>query len=1016
MTDVGQIERKTQDRIITLFQQQLGYRCLGNWSQRENNRNIETAILQEYLTKKGCSPELTRKAIFELTKTAAKPGDGKLYETNKAVYDLLRYGVSAKENIGENKQAIHFIDWQNPLNNDFAIAEEVTVSGQYEKRPDIVLYVNGIAVAVLELKRSTLPVGEAIRQNLDNQQDIFISHFFSTIQLIMAGTDSEGIRYGTIETPDKSYLAWKETSPIENILDKHIIQLCEKNRLLELIHDFICFDSGRKKLCRPHQYFGVKAARESLRKREGGIIWHTQGSGKSLVMVWLTQWINENIPDARVLIITDRDELDKQIENVFLGVSEEIYRTRSGKDLIEKLNAAAPRLICSLIHKFGGKKTATGGDDYDDYIDELKNSLPKNFKAKGHLIVYIDECHRSQSGKLHKAMKQILPTALFIGFTGTPLLKEDKQTTLELFGKYIHTYKFDDAVRDKVILDLLYEARDIDQDISSPEKIDQWFEAKTKGLTQYASARLKQKWGTMKSVLSSKSRLERIVNDIQLDMETKDRLQNGRGNALLVSGSIYEACKYYELFQSRGFKKCAIVTSFSPTIQYIKGQSTGEESPGHHLMKYKIYREMLKGKDPEKFQDEVKKKFIQEPAQMKLLIVVDMLLTGFDAPPATYLYIDKSMQDHGLFQAICRVNRLDGDDKEFGYIIDYKDLFLNLEKSIKDYTAGAFTRYENADILGLLSNRLQKCKERLDQALEAIHHLCEPVAPPQKPNDYFHYFCAREPGNQEQLEKNKPKRLELYKYTAALIRSHANIANEMQEAGYTPQETKKIAGEVAYYDNLRRQVQCNSGDYIDLRSYESDMRHLIDTYIDAHESRTISAFEKLTLIDLIVENGAGALTALPPGIAANEDAIAETIENNVRRLITEETPTNPKYYEKMSRLLDEIIRERKAQTRSYAEYLASIVELCRQVKNPAASFAYPKSLDTNAKRALYDNLNQDEALAVAIHKEILATKKDSWRGHIIREREVKSAVRKHIPDDDAQVERIFQLIKEQKEY
>jgi type I restriction enzyme R subunit len=244
------------------------------------------------------------------------------------------------------------------------------------------------------------------------------------------------------------------------------MKVCAKARFLELIHDFIVFDAGTKKLCRHSQYFGVRAAQEHLRRREGGIIWHTQGSGKSLVMVWLAKWIRENVTDPRVLIITDRTELDLQIRDVFKGVNEQIYRTASGADLIARLNATTPWLICSLIHKFGGRESSGKDGDVAGYLEEIKRALPPDFKSKGNQNVFVDECHRTQSGELHKAMKTILQGAVFIGFTGTPLLRADKQRSIETFGGYIHTYKFDQAVKDGVVLDLRYEARDIDQSIT----------------------------------------------------------------------------------------------------------------------------------------------------------------------------------------------------------------------------------------------------------------------------------------------------------------------------------------------------------------------------------------------------------------------------------------------------------------------------------------------------------------------------------------------------------------------
>ena len=643
----------------------------------------------------------------------------------------------------------------------------------------------------------------------------------------------------------------------------------------------------------------------------------------------------------------------------------------------------------------------------------MKGSAPPDFKAKGDIYVFVDECHRTQSGDLHDAMKQLLPNAMFIGFTGTPLLKADKQKSIEVFGTYIHTYKYDEAVEDGVVLDLRYEARDINQYITAQKRIDQWFEAKTRGLNDVALAQLKQKWGTMQKVLSSQSRLEMIVDDILFDMETKDRLLSGRGNAMLVSGSIYQACKFYELFTSQGFDKCAIVTSYKPSISDIKGETTGEGYT-ERLRQYDIYNKMLGDKTPEKFEEEVKKKFIEEPGQMKLLIVVDKLLTGFDAPPATYLYIDKQMRDHGLFQAICRVNRLDEEDKDYGYVVDYQDLFKSLERSIHDYTSEALDGYDKEDVAGLLSDRVAKGRERLEEAREAIKALCEPVAPPKETVDYLRYFCAKDTSDKNALKENEPKRVTLYKLTAALIRAFANIANEMPEAGYNPQEIEQIRQEALDYENVRREIKLASGDYIDLKVYEPAMRHLIDTYIRAEESKKISAFDDMTLIQLIVERGESGLNDLPQGIVKSKEAMAETIENNLRRLIIEEMPINPNYYEKMSELLDTLIEERQSRAHEYEQYLARIIELANQVQNPT-SVAYPKLLNTRARRALYDNLGKDEQLAITLDAAIQRTKKDGWRGNKIKEREVRYAIQR-ILQDEALTNQILEIVKKQDEY
>jgi len=1003
---VGQIERKTQDRIIKIFQgDKLNYTYIGNWEEREGNSNIENELLIKYLKGK-YDNNLINKSINQLEKVATNQSKS-LYDINQEVYRFLRYGISVKENVGDKKQTIYLINWNDPEKNDFYIAEEVTIKGQHDKRPDIVLYVNGIALAVLELKRSTISVTEGIRQNLDNQKPEFIRNFFGTIQLVMAGNDPEGLSYGVIETPEKYYLTWKEDIGIRNKLESSLVALCNKRRFLEIIHDFIVFDRGEKKVCRHHQYFGVKATQERLKKREGGIIWHTQGSGKTLVMIWIAKWIREHINDSRVLIVTDREELDGQIEDRFFGVNEVIYRTKSGKDLTKQINNPEPWLICSLIHKFRRNSPS----DYDEYLEDAFSNLPKDFKPKGDIYVFVDECHRTQSGKLHEAMKKIIPNVIFIGFTGTPLLKKDKKNSLEVFGGYIHTYKYDQAVDDKVILDLQYEARKIDQKLTSKERVDRWFEAKTKGLTDYARVELKKKWGTMQKVLSSQERLEQIVGDIMLDMETKPRLLSGRGNAILVAGTIYEACKYWEIFQKSGLKKCAIISSYDPHINSIKGETVSLDEDTDNILKHEIYKKMLDGKDIDEFEREAKEKFVKQPEQMKLLIVVDKLLTGFDAPPASYLYIDKSMKDHGLFQAICRVNRLDGEDKDYGYIIDYKDLFKSLEKSIIDYTSEAFDGYDKNDVKGLLKNRIIIAKEKLISSLETVRTLCEPVKPPKETQDYIDFFAP-----EENLKETAQRRVALYKITSSLVQAYSNLANEMAEAGYSRSESTKIKNQVTHYANVRNEIKLASGDYIDLKAYEPAMRYLLDTYISAKESEKISTFDDLTLVEMIVKSGIeSAIQKMPENIKKNKRTISEVIENNMRRLITEEKPTNPKYFERMSVLLKAIINERKKNIIKYEEYLKKIAELCKKVKNRSDDIEYPKNIDTKTKRIMYDNLDNDEQLALTIDDAIITSKPDGWRGSQIKERTVflaiKKAFKKFGIQDEEKAKAIFEIAK-----
>jgi type I restriction enzyme R subunit len=724
-------------------------------------------------------------------------------------------------------------------------------------------------------------------------------------------------------------------------------------------------------------------------------------------MVLLAKWILENNPNARVVLVTDRDELDKQIERVFTDAGESIKRTSSGRDLMNQLGQATPRLLCSLVHKFGRKDV----DDFDAFIKDLE-AQPS--QTVGEIFVFVDECHRTQSGKLHRVMKALMPNAVFIGFTGTPLLKKDKQTSLEVFGDYIHTYKFSEGVEDGVVLDLVYEARDIDQWLVSTEKIDAWFEIKTKGLNDWQKSELRQKWGTMQNVLSSKSRMERVVSDIIFDFSTKRRLNDGSGNALLVAASIYEACKYFSLFQQTEFKnKCAVVTSYNPQTRDVTLEETGANTETDKQFIYNTYVNLLEETDEpntEAYEEWAKKLFINQPANMKLLIVVDKLLTGFDAPPCTYLYIDKSMQDHGLFQAICRVNRLDGEEKDFGYIVDYKNLFPKVESAIAVYTSELDHSAGGATPEVLMQNRLQKGRERLDAAIETLALLCEPVEPPKGALEYIRYFC----GNTEiesDLKEREPQRAAFYKATIALIRAYANIADELESAGYAAADIARVKRTMKETLELREMIRNAAEETLDLKAYEADMRHLIDTYIEANEPRKISPFENMGLLELIVKTGINeAIAARLAKVKDNKDAVAEIIENNVRKKIIKEHLNDPAYYEKMSALLDELIAARKAKAIEYEEYLKRIAALAVKV-DKGYSDETPERLNTPGKRALWNNLNQNEELALQIDAAVKATRPDDWRGHQARENEIKrKALMPLLGNDASEIERVFKII------
>lgn len=1031
---IGEPERPVQNRLLALFKEKLKYEYLGNYEYRTCNRNIERKLLFDYLmsTKKWSKDEAKR-AITKLEKEAYCTPQN-MQEKNEKVYSLLRYGVNVSPDVGTKKITVNLIDWEHPDKNQFYIAEEVTINSStpdsFTKRPDLVIYVNGIALAVIELKRSKVSVHDGIRQTIGNQQENFIRPFFSTVQLLFAGNDSQGLYYGVIDTPEKFWLRWKEPdASIPNELDRSVTQWFNKERLLEMIHDFLVFDAGVKKVCRPNQYFAVKAAQPRCEKKEGGVIWEAQGSGKSLIMVWLAEWIHENIDNSRVVIITDREELDEQISDGFKDTGETIARAKSGAGLIGMLNEEAPWLLCTLIHKFGKKNVEGKGDmagvkseiPLEKYLEDIVAQLPQGFKAKGNIFVFIDECHRTQGGYLHEAMKTIMgKDVMMIGFTGTPLLHTQKKDTWQTFGPLIHAYRFNEAVEDGVILDLRYESRKVDQFLGNKDKIDAWFEKKTKELNKVAAARLKGRWATMQNIFSSRQRIDAVVGDICLDMDTTPLLVNRRGNAILVADSIYQACRYWDAFQKTALKgHCAVITSFEAKADDINMASSGENESEDEY-KYRIYKEMTDGhKSVSAFEAYAKKEFIDHPKNMRLLIVVDKLLTGFDAPSACVLYIDKHMENHNLFQAICRVNRVDGDDKEYGYIVDYQNLFECISGAIGDYTSdgAALSGYDKEDIEGYIKEKNKACRKDLEEAKEQVEALLALVHP-QTREGFFRYFVyddnAPEEEMDKQLDDNAEKRSKLYKYVRRYLNCYANLANSLEDMGYNEAERKEYAECARKYDALKREIELRSNDHIDMRRYEPDMRQVLDLYVKAEDSEVIAKLDDTSFLDIVAAQNEEQLNDLPDELKDEYGrASAETVEANLREVIRKDSPFNPAYYGKLSIILQELIDKRKKEMLDYEEYMKELIELVKKAKGKSAN-SYPESIKTPGMRALYDNLGQNEYLAIRAHEIIKENAIVGFRESLMKRKKIIRALAKLLGDEMAL--KIYDIIKLHDEY
>lgn len=1080
-------ERAYQDKILELFRNKLGYEYLGNLQYARNatvnsDGNTNSPLIESEVraflesrvdangNKKHTDSQISE-AIMRLKSEITLPGNrfGQLTDKNTDVYNTLIYAMPVKPEPAKPEENVFFFDFDNPQNNRFRIAEEVSYIDRLtgaNSRPDLVVYVNGIALAVIELKRSIVSVTEGIRQHLSNQMEL-IPSFFTTTQFAAVANETNGFMYATICTPQKYWCPWKKDTNETGVklTDTEALQMFfDKQTFMTMFRYGVTTDAGIKKVMRPHQLHALNAAMPRLREKASGVIWHSQGSGKSLTMFWLAQYIKNNFENPRVLIITDRTELDEQIAMNFQHNGTDLHRAKSQDDLLKTLNKGEEWLICSLIHKFGNR--SNGGHDGEDIVDldsYLKELMDKikaeypNFSVKGkNFFVFIDECHRTNGGRLHEAMRAILgDNVMLIGFTGTPLLKDQKQSkkyekeyqkisklSEVRFGSFIHMYLHKQAVEDGVILDLQYEGRDVEQRISDKDKLDDKLANITAGLDEESKLAVEGRWATMQRIFSSKERIERIGWSVLDDM-AKYPMTESWANAMLVAGNIEAAYKYYDFFQNQSSdttlkNRCAVVTSYDPSVNDLRKKTTDPNIEHSEKFKFDMAKQAFENAgqpNAEAYEEWAKETFRKKPGQMKLLIVVDKLLTGFDAPSATYLYIDKEMRDHNLFQAICRVNRLgrdvEGTDgstikshKEYGKIIDFKQLFGNITDAITNFNNenGGLGGFDAADIDGLLEDFIAKSKHRLVAARDAYNSLkAEWESKGLKDQEELKRYYLTDFEN----DPAEDRRQVMYKITGALVIAYTNLSDHMGNAGFDSAESadfRKLATEARNINLLVKQI---SGDYFDPREKDPEMRALLDRFIKAEEPDVIiPATADFSFLDMIDDTPTDEVveTAVRVSGGRNQGA-AELIEGRVRSVINSHNVKDPELYKRFSVKLDELLQQIKQQSMDYADRMRHLIDMLKEVKNGGVSF--PAGITTKLSKALWNNIaswcpkttEREQVDAIVKVEDIMEN--DAPDGYenpaSIRADILKNALRNSLGLDAEQVYNLYNLVVQNKQ-
>lgn len=893
----------------------------------------------------GAENEFSAANIERAMEDLDEPLTDGLVRTSEKIYDALLLGKSYPETIGDGKMLsfnLKYIDWDNPQNNVFHVTEEFAVDSrdrQHNARPDIVLFINGIPFAVIECKAPHIPVDEAVGQMIRNQQAAYIPHLFKFAQLVVA-TNKNAVKYATAGTPKKFWSVWKEQDadwlqarlsalvpdlmPTEQ--DRNTVSLFSRERVFELIRYFILFDANVKKVCRYQQFFAVREIMKTIAEsdehgnRQSGVIWHTQGSGKSLTMVMLAKYILMELKDChpRVVIVTDRKELDAQIAATFAHTRLTPARATSGRHLVELVNSARADVITSIINKFNTVER-----------QEVKN-------PSRDIFVLVDESHRSNYGLMATRMRSVFPNACYIGFTGTPLMKSEKNT-MARFGRLIHKYTIRDGVEDGAIVPLIYEGRFVEQKVDE-ENIDLWFKQTTRRLTEAQREDLRKKWSSIRRLTSTDARIKRIALDIS-EHFIEGYKETGF-KAMLATNYKRDAIRYLECFEQFGDLNCAVVIS-PPDMR----EGVDDVDEGADDLVVSFWNKMMRQYgDADCYEEAIKNRFCD--GEIDILIVCSKLLTGFDAPLCQVLYIDKELKEHGLLQAIARTNRLH-EGKDYGLIVDYRGLIEKLDTAMDMYSGAGLENFDGGDLKGVVVDVMSA----IGNLRSAYTQLVELFAPVGSISDAeaVEVFLA-----------DDKMRQDFYTLLCAFGRAlHLVLNAEQAYNALSKEERQKYQDTFIFFSKVRRSVKLQYCDAIDNAEYEPLMQNLLDTHL------SVSGLKKITSpIDILNKDDFEKELEELGSLRSKADAIA----SRMTKSISEKRDENPAYYDSFSKRIRDALALYREKVISEAEYLAKMRTIMEDYHAGKSTVSYPARIKTNVHAqafygvlaALFDEVEDEQ--------------------------------------------------------